>query len=194
MALTSTEEYQEIKIVTRYNFVDMTQVMGVSSTTLHTLTLVLNSVPETRKLHFFILSLIKWVNKNLCAMSQDVAELDEENRLLFDSVLFAHAVPSACQAVVNKRKYRFESALCEEVSLQLVPEGDKAKQVKQAKDELDVAFEGRVPRVLLELIRRLKALKAYDRMGMFREGGDVGKRDACLEQIDNVGARRACES
>lgn len=190
MVLTSTEEYQEIKIVTRYNFVDMTQVVGVSSTTQHTLTLVLNSVPETRKLHFFILSLIKWVNKNSCALSQDVAELDEESRLLFDSILFSHAVPSACQAVVNQRKHRFESALCEEVLHQLAPEGEKAKEVK---DALDVAFEGRVPRVLLELIRRLKALKAYERMGLFREGGDVGKRDAFLEQIDNVGVWCVCE-
>ena len=49
MVLTTTEEYQEIKIVTRYNFSDMAQITGVSSGTHHTLTLVLNSVPERRK-------------------------------------------------------------------------------------------------------------------------------------------------
>ena len=70
MVLTTTEEYQEIKIVTRYNFIDMAQITGVSSGTHHTLTLVLNSVPETRKLHFFILGLCRWVNENSCVFSQ----------------------------------------------------------------------------------------------------------------------------
>ena len=208
MVLTTTEEYQEIKIVTRYNFIDMAQITGVSSGTHHTLTLVLNSVPETRKLHFFILGLCRWVNENSCVFSQEVAELDEEHRLLFDSILFTHAVPSACQTVVSKRQLRLVSALCTEVTQQLLPEDEKAKEATQqllpedekateatqqllpedekAKDALARAFEGRVPRVLLGLVRRLTSLKAYDQMGTFREGGKVGQRDAFLEQIDGV--------
>ena len=225
MVLTTTEEYQEIKIVTRYNFIDMAQITGVSSGTHHTLTLVLNSVPETRKLHFFILGLCRWVNENSCVFSQEVAELDEEHRLLFDSILFTHAVPSACQTVVSKRQLRLVSALCTEVTQQLLPEDEKATEVTQqllpedekatevtqqllpedekakeatqqllpedekateAKDALARAFEGRVPRVLLGLVRRLTSLKAYDQMGTFREGGKVGQRDAFLEQIDGV--------
>ena len=211
MVLTTTEEYQEIKIVTRYNFIDMAQITGVSSGTHHTLTLVLNSVPETRKLHFFILGLCRWVNENSCVFSQEVAELDEEHRLLFDSILFTHAVPSACQTVVSKRQLRLVSALCTEVTQQLLPEDEKATEVtqqllpedekakeatqqllpedeeaKEAKDALTGAFEGRVPRVLLGLVRRLTSLKAYDQMGTFREGGKVGQRDAFLEQIDGV--------
>ena len=184
MVLTTTEEYQEIKIVTRYNFIDMAQITGVSSGTHHTLTLVLNSVPETRKLHFFILGLCRWVNENSCVFSQEVAELDEEHRLLFDSILFTHAVPSACQTVVSKRQLRLVSALCTEVTQQLLPEDEKATEVTQqllpedekAKDALARAFEGRVPRVLLGLVRRLTSLKAYDQMGTFREGGKVGLR------------------
>ena len=183
MVLTTTEEYQEIKIVTRYNFIDMAQITGVSSGTHHTLTLVLNSVPETRKLHFFILGLCRWVNENSCVFSQEVAELDEEHRLLFDSILFTHAVPSACQTVVSKRQLRLVSALCTEVTQQLLPED---KEATEAKDALARAFEGRVPRVLLGLVRRLTSLKAYDQMGTFREGGKVGQRDAFLEQIDGV--------
>ena len=190
MVLTTTEEYQEIKIVTRYNFIDMTQITGVSSGTHHTLTLVLNSVPETRKLHFFILGLCRWVNENSCAFSQEVAELDEEHRLLFDSILFTHAVPSACQPVVSKRQQRLGNALCAEVARQLLPE---AKEAKEAKDALAEAFEGRVPRVLLGLVRRLRSLKAYDQMGTFREGGKVGQRDAFLEQIDGVGVSEGRE-
>ena len=211
MVLTTTEEYQEIKIVTRYNFIDMAQITGVSSGTHHTLTLVLNSVPETRKLHFFILGLCRWVNENSCVFSQEVAELDEEHRLLFDSILFTHAVPSACQTVVSKRQLRLVSALCTEVTQQLLPEDEKATEATQqllpedekateatqqllpedekateAKDALARAFEGRVPRVLLGLVRRLTSLKAYDQMGTFREGGKVGQRDAFLEQIDGV--------
>ena len=211
MVLTTTEEYQEIKIVTRYNFIDMAQITGVSSGTHHTLTLVLNSVPETRKLHFFILGLCRWVNENSCVFSQEVAELDEEHRLLFDSILFTHAVPSACQTVVSKRQLRLVNALCTEVTQQLLPEDEEAKEVtqqllpedekateatqqllpedeeaKEAKDALTGAFEGRVPRVLLGLVRRLTSLKAYDQMGTFREGGKVGQRDAFLEQIDGV--------
>ena len=209
--LTTTEEYQEIKIVTRYNFIDMAQITGVSSGTHHTLTLVLNSVPETRKLHFFILGLCRWVNENSCVFSQEVAELDEEHRLLFDSILFTHAVPSACQTVVSKRQLRLVNALCTEVTQQLLLEDEEAKEVtqqllpedekateatqqllpedeeaKEAKDALTGAFEGRVPRVLLGLVRRLTSLKAYDQMGTFREGGKVGQRDAFLEQIDGV--------
>ena len=225
MVLTTTEEYQEIKIVTRYNFIDMAQITGVSSGTHHTLTLVLNSVPETRKLHFFILGLCRWVNENSCVFSQEVAELDEEHRLLFDSILFTHAVPSACQTVVSKRQLRLVNALCTEVTQQLLPEDEEAKEAtqqllpedeeakevtqqllpedeeakevtqqllpedeeaKEAKDALTGAFEGRVPRVLLGLVRRLTSLKAYDQMGTFREGGKVGQRDAFLEQIDGV--------
>lgn len=211
MVLTTTEEYQEIKIVTRYNFIDMAQITGVSSGTHHTLTLVLNSVPETRKLHFFILGLCRWVNENSCVFSQEVAELDEEHRLLFDSILFTHAVPSACQTVVSKRQLRLVNALCTEVTQQLLLEDEEAKEVtqqllpedekateatqqllpedeeaKEAKDALTGAFEGRVPRVLLGLVRRLTSLKAYDQMGTFREGGKVGQRDAFLEQIDGV--------
>lgn len=197
MVLTTTEEYQEIKIVTRYNFIDMAQITGVSSGTHHTLTLVLNSVPETRKLHFFILGLCRWVNENSCVFSQEVAELDEEHRLLFDSILFTHAVPSACQTVVSKRQLRLVNALCTEVTQQLLPEDEKAteatqqllpedEEAKEAKDALTGAFEGRVPRVLLGLVRRLTSLKAYDQMGTFREGGKVGQRDAFLEQIDGV--------
>ena len=211
MVLTTTEEYQEIKIVTRYNFIDMAQITGVSSGTHHTLTLVLNSVPETRKLHFFILGLCRWVNENSCVFSQEVAELDEEHRLLFDSILFTHAVPSACQTVVSKRQLRLVNALCTEVTQQLLPEDEEAKEATQqllpedekakeatqqllpedekateAKDALAGAFEGRVPRVLLGLVRRLTSLKAYDQMGTFREGGKVGQRDAFLEQIDGV--------
>ena len=208
MVLTTTEEYQEIKIVTRYNFIDMAQITGVSSGTHHTLTLVLNSVPETRKLHFFILGLCRWVNENSCVFSQEVAELDEEHRLLFDSILFTHAVPSACQTVVSKRQLRLVSALCTEATQQLLPEDEKATEAtqqllpedkeakeatqqllpedKEAKDALARAFEGRVPRVLLGLVRRLTSLKAYDQMGTFREGGKVGQRDAFLEQIDGV--------
>ena len=66
---------------------------------------------------------------------------------------------------------------------QLLPEDEKATE---AKDALAGAFEGRVPRVLLGLVRRLTSLKAYDQMGTFREGGKVGQRDAFLEQIDGV--------
>ena len=181
---------QEIHIVTTHNYGDINTMKTVNPSLRYTLTLVLTSLPETRKLHFFLLCLCQWTHASLCSFSQEVAEMDEQDRLVFDSITLQPSVPLACQNVVASRQARLCGYLSEEVKSQLQPQ-PVAKE--EPKDDLALAFEGRVPRVLLKLVRRLKELKACDAKGVFRESGDTSQRDSFLEQIDSVEACERCE-
>ena len=175
---------QEIHIITTHNYGDITSTKTVNPSSRYTLTLILTSLPETRKLHFFLLCLCQWIRASLCSFSQEVAEMAEQDRIVFDSIMQQHSVPLACQNVVASRQARLCGYLNEEVKGRLTPQ---PVPKEEPKDDLTRAFEGRVPRVLLKLVRKLKELKSCDVKGVFRESGDTAQRDSFLDQIDSVG-------